>query len=120
MFHHNLNVVLYFFLWNLSNLMHVSLSCYLRQGWIIYPKDLSEKLVVIAFTSGAVTSKRASLLIRHQLLDLTSQLTSCTTMKAKAREAKGLISKRRMRSILKRWKAKLGPPPLGTLLPIVR
>ena len=60
------------------------------------------------------------LLSRHQLLDLTSQLTSCTTMKAKAREPKGLISKRRMRSILKRWKAKLGPPPLGTLLPIVR
>ena len=48
-----------------------------------------------------------------------SDLTS-TNMKAKAGDPKGLITKRKMRSILMRWKAKLGAPPLRTILPIVR
>ena len=48
-----------------------------------------------------------------------TRLTS-TTMKARAKDSKAKVSKRKMRSILMRWRAKLGAYPAKDLLPIVR
>ena len=48
-----------------------------------------------------------------------TRLTS-TTMKARAKDSKAKVSKRKMRSILMRWRAKLGASPAKDLLPIVR
>ena len=48
-----------------------------------------------------------------------TRLTS-TTMKARAKDSKAKVSKRKMRSILMRWRAKLGAHPAKDLLPIVR
>ena len=41
-------------------------------------------------------------------------------MKARAKDSKAKVSKRKMRSILMRWRAKLGAYPAKDLLPIVR
>ena len=41
-------------------------------------------------------------------------------MKARAKDSKAKVSKRKMRSILMRWRAKLGAHPAKDLLPIVR